>query len=130
MAILAAIPHYIAIMQSSLTANTWLPFTVSCGASQAGASRLCYCLQTASESTLEDAEGVYVSLDDGPHVPLGEPVNMARFTALRRVWLRHANNYTMEMIKPGLPPSLRRVENCNIRGVTRRGRAVNQQPIL
>ena len=77
-------------------------------------------LQTASESTLQEAEGVYISLDGGPQVPLGEPVNMARFMALRRVWLRHANNQTMEMIEPGLPPSLRGVKNCNIRGVTRR----------
>ncbi len=63
--------------------------------------------QTASEGTLEDAEGVYTSTfaaDD----PLPHPVSMARFTALRSLWLRQAAITPLQSVQLGMSTSLRR----------------------
>ncbi len=63
-------------------------------------------MQTASEHTLESAEGVYVTQKE-PWKILVEPGSMARFVALRSLWLRQVNLFTLTR-GPGLPPSLRR----------------------
>ncbi len=63
-------------------------------------------LQTASESTLEEAEGVYVHMrePDWSSEVLG---SMARFTQLRSLWLRQANRLTLSEGFPGVPANLR-----------------------
>ncbi len=63
-------------------------------------------LQTASESTLEEAEGVYIHMREHtwPAEVLG---SMARFTKLRSLWLRQANRNTLSGGTPGMPASLR-----------------------
>ncbi len=63
-------------------------------------------LQVASETTLEEAEGVYVT-KTGHRRRLQKPVSMARFVTLRSLWLRQANDYTLERVTPGMPVGLR-----------------------
>ena len=63
-------------------------------------------LQTASESTLEEAEGVHVTAEEFDE-PLAAPGSMWRFTALRRVWLRQVNEHTLAGGLPGMPPTVR-----------------------
>jgi len=65
-------------------------------------------VQVASESTLEEADGVYVSTD-GPRgsAALLEPGSMERFAALRSLWLRQVNMLTL-LVTPGMSLSLRR----------------------
>ncbi len=72
-----------------------------------------WCLQTSSETTLEEAEGVYVTAE-GTDVPLTTPVSMARFTALRSLCLWQANSVTLQSVTPGLPPSLRYITALNV----------------
>jgi len=64
-------------------------------------------VQVASESTLREAEGVYITTD-GPRISAGqlEPRSMERFMTLRSLWLRQANMFTL-IIPPDMPPSLR-----------------------
>ncbi len=71
------------------------------------APNLCLCcrLQTASEGTLEEAEGVYVS-SDGPEEMM-RPASLERFTALRSLWLRQVNIETLDSGRLCMPPSLR-----------------------
>ncbi len=63
-------------------------------------------LQSASVSTLEDAEGVYVSML-GPDDPLTAPVSMARFSALRSLWLRQATMTTLRGVQLSRSTTLR-----------------------
>ena len=67
----------------------------------------------ASEATLEQAVGVYVT-DGDPGTWLTEQGSMARFAALQGLWLRQANKYTL-CETPVLPPSLRRGSLCGVR---------------
>ena len=65
-------------------------------------------MQAASESTLEEAEGVFISAD-GPRTSEAqlEPGSMTRFfTTLRSLWLRQVNLLTL-LVTPGMPPTLR-----------------------
>jgi len=66
-------------------------------------------VQVASESTLKDAEGVYITTD-GPGITLGqlEPHSMERFMTLRSLWLRQVNIFTVSRgTTPRMPSSLR-----------------------
>ena len=68
---------------------------------------MCLCrLQVASETTLEEADGVYVT-KTGPRKPLKQSVSMARFVTLRSLWLRQCNSYTLDRVTPGMPAGLR-----------------------
>jgi len=67
---------------------------------------MCCRLQTASEGTLEEAEGVYLSTQ-GPSEPPTAECSMARFTMLRRLWLRQFSCNMFEGVELDLPPSLR-----------------------
>ena len=63
--------------------------------------------QVGSEGTLEDAEGVYVSTL-GPDMPQCELISMARFTALRSLWLRQATVMTLQGVQLSESTALRR----------------------
>ena len=63
-------------------------------------------LQVASETTLEEAEGVYMT-KTGPRKPLKKRVGMARFVTLRSLWLRQCNNFTLVFVGPDMPTGLK-----------------------
>ena len=71
------------------------------------------CTQVGSEGTLEDAEGVYVSVL-GPDMPQCEPVSMARFTALRSLWLRQATVKTLQGVQLSESTTLRRDDRSSV----------------
>ncbi len=63
-------------------------------------------MQAASESTLEEAEGIHVSAEACLYEPLPALISMARFTALRSLVLRQACGFALSTGTPQLPPSL------------------------
>ena len=87
---------------------TFLPSSVTYQQQALWLSASCRPLQTASEGTLEEAEGVYVSMMS-PDDPLTAPVSMARFTALRRLWLRQATATTLRGVQLSKSTGLRYV---------------------
>ena len=64
-------------------------------------------LQVPSESTLEQLDGVLV-VDEGPPQLPTAPLGIARFVALRSLWLRQVNSLSgLQRIVPSMPTSLR-----------------------